>query len=100
MSSNSFNDDLESNGTPSKHTTTSPSGGEIDQLYVEVKKGVKESVSISKFIEKRVQIEDEYAKSLLRLCKTFPLGSTYVLLLLHSIFIHVVVLIWYEGGVD
>lgn len=52
-----------------------------DLLYEETRKGQRESATIIEFMRKRVKIEEEYARALLQLCKSFPLGSKYETLL-------------------
>jgi hypothetical protein len=50
---------------------------EGDLLYEETRKGAREAATITEFMRKRVKIEEEYARALLQLCKSFPLGSKY-----------------------
>eukprot|EP01133_Synstelium_polycarpum_P010863 gene10863-12656_t len=45
---------------------------EIELISEEVEKGLEDSNIIKKFFEKRIQIEEEYAKNLQKLCKSQP----------------------------
>ena len=75
--------------TPNNPTTTTTTNNNIgkgssiaadgDLLYEETRKGVRESASIMEFMKKRVKIEEDYARALLQLCKSFPMGSKYEL---------------------
>ncbi|GAM27739.1 hypothetical protein SAMD00019534_109150 [Acytostelium subglobosum LB1] len=47
-----------------------PLNNEIDLLTEEVEKGYDDSNTVRKFLEKRIQIEEEYAKNLQKLVKT------------------------------
>jgi Fes/CIP4, and EFC/F-BAR homology domain len=55
-----------------------------DSLYEETRKGARESAIIAEFMKKRVKIEEEYARALLQLCKSFPSGSRYALFKLRT----------------
>src|SRR5271163_683536 len=70
--------------TPYSSTTSSSNnvtkGSNVtdgDLLYEETRRGAREAAMITEFMKKRVKIEEEYAKALLQLCKSFPLGSKY-----------------------
>eukprot|EP01132_Coremiostelium_polycephalum_P005976 gene5976-7445_t len=49
-----------------------PLNNEIELISEEIQKGLDDTTVIKKFLEKRVQIEEEYAKNLQKLCKSQP----------------------------
>ncbi|KYR01703.1 RhoGAP domain-containing protein [Tieghemostelium lacteum] len=53
-------------------STKLPANNEIELISEEIDKGLNDSTTIRKFLEKRIQIEEEYAKSLQKLCKSQP----------------------------
>ena len=95
--------------TPNNPTTTTTTtnnnigkGSSIaadgDLLYEETRKGVRESASIMEFMKKRVKIEEDYARALLQLCKSFPMGSKYELptnlfIILYKLFSFLIILV-------
>jgi len=57
-------------------TTKLPLNNETDLICDEIEKGLSDSTIIKKFLEKRAQIEEEFAKNLQKLCKSQPTLST------------------------
>eukprot|EP00026_Physarum_polycephalum_P001989 Phypoly_transcript_01993.p1 GENE.Phypoly_transcript_01993~~Phypoly_transcript_01993.p1 ORF type:complete len:766 (+),score=95.14 Phypoly_transcript_01993:705-3002(+) len=69
------NTNINNINTSSNNSVKVSSTSDGDLLYEETKKGTRELSLIIDFMKKRVKIEEDYARSLLQLCKSFPLGS-------------------------